>query len=256
MAGTDKQIINRGTQVHATGGGALKYFNVFKELLSDSKFHAVEEMPSVVYGTDILHFLNSGFIRYNLKTGQTEFLSVDPEYPYLIVNIGSGISFLKVTAKGMYERVTGTSIGGGTMHGLMALLLGFHGFERFTSSYAKGTNCLDTFFPEMNTTALPTCGLKASFGFWDGHARQEDSIRSISDMVAHSIGQVAFLVAKQYGLRRIIFTGSYTMNYSMTMVALVSAFAYMFSIYGEESVEVLRPIFGGYAGVLGCLFKE
>lgn len=34
-------------------------------------------------------------------------------YPYLLVNIGSGVSVLKVTGDKSYERVSGSSLGGG-----------------------------------------------------------------------------------------------------------------------------------------------
>jgi type II pantothenate kinase len=43
-------------------------------------------------------------------------------FPYLVVNIGSGVSILKVSGPGSYERVSGTSLGGGTYWGLCRLL--------------------------------------------------------------------------------------------------------------------------------------
>ncbi|KAL5728906.1 pantothenate kinase [Ranunculus cassubicifolius] len=48
------------------------------------------------------------------------FVSVDGNdlYPYLLVNIGSGVSIIKVDADGKYKRVGGSSIGGGTFVGL------------------------------------------------------------------------------------------------------------------------------------------
>ncbi|RYH06645.1 hypothetical protein EON65_42630 [archaeon] len=44
------------------------------------------------------------------------------DFPYLVVNIGSGVSILKVSSPGVYERVSGTSLGGGTYWGLCRLL--------------------------------------------------------------------------------------------------------------------------------------
>lgn len=38
-----------------------------------------------------------------------------PAFPYLVVNIGSGVSILKVTGPGKAERVSGTSLGGGEL---------------------------------------------------------------------------------------------------------------------------------------------
>lgn len=37
----------------------------------------------------------------------------DP-FPYLLVNIGSGVSIIKVTSLNEFERVSGSSLGGGT----------------------------------------------------------------------------------------------------------------------------------------------
>lgn len=50
-------------------------------------------------------------------------------YPYLLVNIGSGVSILKVTADGEFERVSGTSCGGGTLWGILRLLTPAKSFD-------------------------------------------------------------------------------------------------------------------------------
>ncbi|KAF3499028.1 hypothetical protein F2Q69_00041194, partial [Brassica cretica] len=48
--------------------------------------------------------------------GQKEFVQIDHNdlYPYLLVNIGSGVSMIKVDGDGKYERISGTSLCGGT----------------------------------------------------------------------------------------------------------------------------------------------
>ena len=45
-----------------------------------------------------------------------------PQLPGLLVNIGSGVSIIKVDEDGSFERVSGTSLGGGTLWGLLSLL--------------------------------------------------------------------------------------------------------------------------------------
>ena len=50
-------------------------------------------------------------------------------YPYLLVNIGSGVSILSVTGENDFKRVYGTSLGGGTFLGLCCLLTGCDTFE-------------------------------------------------------------------------------------------------------------------------------
>ena len=44
-------------------------------------------------------------------------------FPYLVVNIGSGVSILKVKSPGVFERVSGSSLGGGTYVTMSILFL-------------------------------------------------------------------------------------------------------------------------------------
>lgn len=61
-------------------------------------------------------------------------------YPYLLVNIGSGVSMLKVSGDGNYERVSGSSLGGGTFWGLCRLMTKCRGFDEMLELSAKGDN--------------------------------------------------------------------------------------------------------------------
>ena len=50
-------------------------------------------------------------------------------YPYIITNVGSGVSILLVNSQTDVRRIGGTSIGGGTFQGLCALLTGTDSFD-------------------------------------------------------------------------------------------------------------------------------
>lgn len=52
-----------------------------------------------------------------------------PNFPCLLVNIGSGVSIVKVDEDGKFERVSGTSLGGGTLWGLLSLLTDARSFD-------------------------------------------------------------------------------------------------------------------------------
>lgn len=52
-----------------------------------------------------------------------------PKLPCLLVNIGSGVSIIKVDDYGKFERVSGTSLGGGTLWGLLSLLTEADSFD-------------------------------------------------------------------------------------------------------------------------------
>ncbi len=61
-------------------------------------------------------------------------------YPYLLVNIGSGVSMVKVTGEGEYERVSGSSLGGGTFSGLCRLLTQRKDFDEMLELSMQGDN--------------------------------------------------------------------------------------------------------------------
>ena len=66
----------------------------------------------------------------NSKTG---------EFPYLLVNIGSGVSIICITAAGEWERVGGTAMGGGTFWGLGRLLTGVSNFDELLAMAEEGS---------------------------------------------------------------------------------------------------------------------
>ena len=61
-------------------------------------------------------------------------------YPYLLVNIGSGVSLVKVSGPKQFERIGGTSLGGGTLWGLLSLLTGARTFDEMLQLAEKGDN--------------------------------------------------------------------------------------------------------------------
>ena len=61
-------------------------------------------------------------------------------YPYLLVNIGSGVSMVKVSGPRQFDRIGGTSLGGGTLWGLLSLLTGARTFDQMLELADKGDN--------------------------------------------------------------------------------------------------------------------
>ncbi|VAI35008.1 unnamed protein product [Triticum turgidum subsp. durum] len=108
--------------IKATGGGAFKYADLFKERLGVS-LEKEDEMDCLVAGANFL--LKA--IRHEAFThmdGQKEYVQIDQNdlFPYLLVNVGSGVSIIKVDGHGKFQRVSGTNVGGGTYWGLGRLM--------------------------------------------------------------------------------------------------------------------------------------
>ena len=61
-------------------------------------------------------------------------------YPYLLVNIGSGVSMIKVSGPREFQRVGGTHLGGGTFWGILSLLTGARTFDDMLAMADRGDN--------------------------------------------------------------------------------------------------------------------
>lgn len=88
--------------IFATGGGSYKHANTIREQLLQGKnplrveMHWMDEMSSLVLGTSFLiRAVPREAFRYSLKERVRVPLIQEPERPYLLVNIGSGVSILR-----------------------------------------------------------------------------------------------------------------------------------------------------------------
>jgi pantothenate kinase len=76
-------------------------------------------------------------------------------YPYLVVMVGTGVSVLRVDGPRQYERVSGSTIGGGTFFGLIRLLTDA---DKFDDGKSFVLVCIARFFSDPAFTPCPrTC---------------------------------------------------------------------------------------------------
>ncbi len=152
----------------------------------------------------------------NTHTGESEV------QPYLLVNIGSGVSLIKVDASGHYERVSGSSLGGGTFWGLARLLTRAKDFDELLQLCAQGDNSrvdmlVGDIYGGRDYTAIGLSAntIASSFGKVIGGSKEledyepADLALSALRMISYNIGQLAYLNAKMHGLTCILFGGFY-----------------------------------------------
>ncbi|KAJ9108284.1 hypothetical protein QFC19_002532 [Naganishia cerealis] len=146
-----------------------------------------------------------------------------PQFPCLLVNIGSGVSIVKVDEDGSFERVSGTSLGGGTLWGLLSLITDATTFDEMLALSDKGDNAAvdmlvgDIYGSDYSKVGLKSSTIASSFGkvFKKGAAarkksfRQEDISKSLLYAISNNIGQIAYMNAEKYGLDRIYFGGCF-----------------------------------------------
>ncbi|KAI9841865.1 MAG: hypothetical protein M1837_000335 [Sclerophora amabilis] len=149
--------------VMATGGGAYKYYDKIREALGVEVLRE-DEMECLIIGLDffISEIPNEVFTYTDTHPMQFEEASADV-YPYLLVNIGSGVSMVQVSGPKEYDRVGGTSLGGGTLWGLLSLLTGAGSFEEMLAMSDRGDNgAVDMLVGDIYGAGYSKIGLKSS----------------------------------------------------------------------------------------------
>lgn len=256
---------SRGNSIiKATGGGAYKFADLFKERLGVS-LDKEDEMDCLVAGANFL--LKA--IRHEAFThmeGQKEFVQIDHNdlFPYLLVNIGSGVSMIKVDGDGKFERVSGTNVGGGTYWGLGRLLTKCKSFDELLELSQKGDNrTIDMLVGDIyggmdySKIGLSASTIASSFGktISDtkelGDYRPEDISLSLLRMISYNIGQIAYLNALRFGLKRIFFGGFFIRGHAYTMDTI--SFAVQFWSKGDAQAMFLRH--EGFLGALGAFMS-
>lgn len=263
-AGACEESDTRNTIIKATGGGAYKYAEVFKEKLGVT-LDKEDEMDCLVAGANFL--LKA--IRHEAFThmeGHKEFVQIDQIdlFPYLLCNVGSGVSMIKVDGDGKFQRVSGTNVGGGTFWGLGRLLTKCKSFDEILELSQGGDNrAVDMLVGDIyggldySKIGLSATTIASSFGKVVtenkdlSDYRQEDLALSLLRMISYNIGQIAYLNALRYGLKRIFFGGFFIRGHAYTMDTL--SFAVKFWSKGAAQAMFLRH--EGFLGALGAFMS-
>ncbi|KAJ2776087.1 hypothetical protein H4R18_005858 [Coemansia javaensis] len=256
---------DRGAEpvIMATGGGAHR----FRELLGrelGAEIRVEDEMESLTAGLNFLtrEVADEVFTYSEDRPMQFVDPATDDIFPYLLVNIGSGVSIIKVTGEGQFERISGTSLGGGTLWGLLHLLTGVRSFDAMLAMAKTGDNSKvdmmvgDIYGADYGKIGLKATNIASSMGgvyrkTLDKEYGEADIARSLLYMVSNNIGQIAYLNAQLHGIRQIYFGGYFIRGHPLTMHTL--SYAINFWSRGEMRALFLRH--EGFLGATGAFFR-
>ncbi|KAF9270763.1 fumble [Marasmius fiardii PR-910] len=287
--------MRRGVKIMATGGGAHKFNDLFQDKLC-VEVRKEDEMECLIEGLkfftlipDEVYYFSDELIQSvqhlsspnpNLPTPSTADLerpSPNPpqfavtfetnptaQLPCLLVNIGSGVSIIKVDEDGRFERVSGTSLGGGTLWGLLSLLTPATSFDEMLKLSEAGDNAAvdmlvgDIYGQDYSRLGLKSTMIASSFGkvFKKGGERKnfspEDLSKSLLYAVSNNIGQIAYMNAEKYNLDRIYFGGCFIRGHAATLTTL--SYAIRFWSKGTKRALFLRH--EGFLGSIGAWIKN
>lgn len=282
--------------IGCTGGGAHKFAKQFEDQL-DIKFVQNDELKSLVRG---MHFAltdvadecytyrpeseptlasdlgssdknndddkNTAYTKeYNCKVQLPYYKVVTSEtIPYLVVNIGSGVSILKVNSTTDYERVSGSSLGGGTYWGLCRLLTKCATYEDAIDIAEQGDSSeIDMLVSDIYGGGYDAMNLKgsmvaSSFGKLvmkekpASGLKEEDLAIGLLMMITNNIAQISYLNACLHKCSKIFFVGSFLRHNQVSCRRL--AFAIDFWSKGKQEALFLEH--DGYFGALGTFLES
>jgi type II pantothenate kinase len=182
----------------------------------------------------------------------------------LLVNIGSGVSILKVTSPGTFERVSGSSLGGGTYWGLCRLLTKCARFEDVLDIAENGDATevdmlvRDIYGGGYDAMNLNSSMVASSFGklvMKDNPRegiKEEDLAIALLMMITNNIGQVSYLNAQVHKCTKIFFVGSFLRHNAISCRRL----AFAIDFWSKGAMEALFLTHEGYFGALGTLLQS
>ncbi|KAM4101877.1 hypothetical protein ACJW30_05G179200 [Castanea mollissima] len=198
-------------------------------------------------------------------SGKKTYVNIDhcDLFPYLLVNVGSGVSIIKVTGNKKFERVTGTQFGGGTIFGFASLLTNCQSYDELLEISQRGDNRAldltvgdiygDTGYPEHNLSAS---AIASCFGKVNGNKKlsgykAEDMAASLLRNFTYLIAQISYLVAAPLGIKRICFGGSYIRGHASTMDNI----SYGLNFWSKGQVAAVFLQHEGFLGAVGALLN-
>ncbi|XP_046852774.1 4'-phosphopantetheine phosphatase-like isoform X2 [Xenia sp. Carnegie-2017] len=269
----DAVLSEKHIALKVTGGGAFKYRDMITKKLG-VRVDKEDEMQCLIRGCNfMLHNIPNEVFEFRRdQTPQYVFrhLLGSDLFPYLLVNIGSGVSILKVDSFDSFVRVGGTSMGGGTFWGLGSLLTSAKGFDELLDLAKGGQHSnvdmlvKDIYGGDYSSIGLPGDLTACTFGKAVRSAKSDDAttdkdtqfcgkdiVKSLLHMISNDIGQLASLHAKLHGLKRIIFGGFFIRGYPITMHTITFAINYWSK--GKQKALFMRH--EGYLGAIGAFIK-
>ncbi|EMR09327.1 pantothenate kinase [Pneumocystis murina B123] len=259
--------------VMATGGGAFKYYDRLRDELGVEIIRE-DEMECLIVGLDFFITEISDEVFTYSESGPMKFCEPLPNiYPYLLCNIGSGVSMIKVSGPEKFERIGGSSLGGGTLWGLMSILTNAKTFDEMLEMSKSGDNTVvdmlvgDIYGTNYEKMSLKSTTIASTFGKvfqkkltkkydtiqdFQSCFRSEDIAKSLLYAISNNIGQIAYLQARIHELETIYFGGTYIRGHPLTMHTL--SYAIRFWSGGTKKAYFLRH--EGYLGAVGAFLKH
>ncbi|XP_046438504.1 pantothenate kinase 3-like [Daphnia pulex] len=261
-----KGFASLSTTICATGGGAYKFEKDFLRAVN-LNLHKSDELESLIGGLLYIEEIHRPEVYYwENPTDETKCVKKTYDfknpYPFLLVNIGSGVSILAVYGPNNFKRVTGTSLGGGTFLGLCCLLTGCQSYEEAIALAAAGDSTKvdkkvrDIYGGDYDRFGLDGNIVASSFGQMNlsdrrAEVTKADLARATLVTITNNIGSITRMCALNEKIERVVFVGNFLRVNTLSMKQL----AYAMDFWSDGALKALFLEHEGYFGAVGCLLR-
>lgn len=270
LSAAEHKIVDPERVLYTAGGGAHKLGARLSEVFN-LRIVPIPEMESIVKGLVLLHTLKPPGELYTVRDNTNQEVRwPEPLFPFLLVNMGSGVSVLRVDwnqSQVCFERVGGTACGGATFLGLSKLLTSARTFEEALDLARRGNReAVDKTVADIygqsgsKDLGLPGNLTAASFGKLGGsmfadkdeYPSEEDVASSLLTLVT----QAATVLAKAYatqlgvadGMKRVFFAGGFPTGNPQAREAIADSLRNL----GGQAHFLAHSDFLGAIGSLSC----
>ncbi|KAF1747896.1 hypothetical protein GCK72_024362 [Caenorhabditis remanei] len=213
----------------------------------DVTLRHVDAFSGLVKGTCfLLRNIEAESFTYSFDESQKyEFQTLNTEsmYPYLLINIRTGVSVVLVEGENNFKRLGGSSIGGGCFLGLTEIITGVTDIEEMMERALQGNpDEFDIFIRDIygdraaNFNMDPHL-LASSFGRVTrgenipragelDEQSKNNAILSLLRMILYNVSQLAFLLSDISNVKRVFFNGFLVRNRPIVMKTLSFACNY------------------------------
>uniref|UniRef100_A0A8C6S8T3 Pantothenate kinase 4 (inactive) n=1 Tax=Neogobius melanostomus TaxID=47308 RepID=A0A8C6S8T3_9GOBI len=228
----------------------------------EHKVDEEDEMLCLIRGCNFVlrNIPNEAFVFANHPDSEFMFPKTCPDiFPYLLVNVGSGSSILKVESEDTFELLGGSLINGRTFWGLGKLLTQAKSFDELLQLASKG-QCknVDLLVKDIYDGSYLSYAeniIACSFGksaITDQEFSKDDLAASLLHMISSHIGQLACLHAKLQNISRIYFGGLFISGHPSSKRSISNVITFL----TKGDVQALFLRHEGYLTVIGASLRR
>ena len=221
--------------------------------LSENGENIFDELECLIDGVRFYNRSTDGF--YTLKEID-QYVSIKPDLdePFIIVNVGTGISVIYVD-ECSFSRIGGSCIGGGTFDGILKSICDIDAQDAIKNAKRGDSNNVDKLVGDIYPNGycnLSKDVLAASFAKYSKESKEEDAIKSLLKMISSHSAQIAYLYATIKKVKTVIFLGNFLQKNEIACQHISKSFHY----WSDNNISPIFAEHSGFLGAVGALIKS